>query len=94
VQRYLRLADDAVERCTLYLFRVYKTVLEEHPDKAVEILPIIDKAHEVREDILNWHRTHDGGTERGLVKPGDLEEILEEAEPLPVPDYSYYRGPR
>jgi len=87
LKRRCRQADINLRRAQKYLATIYKTIYLQHPELTPVLLALIGQIDGCRRSIFIYYRDIWGGTRRDLWKPGDVDIIIEEAEPVPDPHY-------
>lgn len=85
IRRRLRQVDHNLKRAQELLADVFVTVREQHPDIAGGLLSYILFLEGIRQYHLNLYRTCWGGTERGLWREGDVQDVFANAQPLRTP---------
>jgi len=89
LKRRCRQADRHLRKAQMYLATIYATVNTQHPEMCPVLLAILGQIDGNRRANLLYYRDVFGGTRRDLWSPGDLDEILDQAEPVPDPHYDY-----
>jgi len=89
LKRRCRQADRSLRRAQAYLATIYVTVNVQHPEMCPVLLAIIGQIDGVRRSNWLYYEGVFGGTRRDLWTPGDVDRILDQAEPVPDPHYDY-----
>lgn len=86
IQRRLRQANDAIRKAETYLSDIAHTMDGQKPNASARLIALIFKGEALRQDLLQWHKEIDGGTEYGLWQAQEVVKILSNGQTLPAPE--------
>jgi len=75
----------ALRRAQGYLATIYATIYPQHPELCPVLLALMGQIDGCRRGVLTYYRDIYGGTHRDLWKSGDVDIIMDNAEPVPDP---------
>jgi len=94
LKRRCRQADINLRRAQKYLATIYATVHVQHPELTPVLLALLGQIDGIRRANKIYYLNVFGGTERDLWIEGDLNIILEQANPISTPRGGWQnRGP-
>lgn len=87
LKRRCRQADRSLRRAQCYLATINATIATQHAEYCPVLLAIVGQIDGIRRANWMYYRDVFGGTARDLWSSGDLDTILDQAEPVPDPHY-------